>query len=106
MNTLRFKEWLTNLDAEKTHASLSDLEVANIYFHNPGIKVREIAEKANKSIAEVYRILHRFGTPNRQLPNHENVISFASAGFPIKKIAEFTGYTPRNIRYILKKSEN
>jgi len=101
MEPFNFKEWLANLDAPL--APLDDLEVANMYFHNTGLKVREIAEKSRRSVAEVYRILHRFGTPNRQITNHENVISFASAGFPIKKIAEFTGYTPRNIRYILKK---
>lgn len=103
MNNLKFKEWLTNLDSVKP--VFNDQEIANMYFHNHGLKVREIANKTGKSIGEVYRILHRFGTPNRQISNHENVASFAQAGFPINKIAEFTGYTPRNIRYILKKSE-
>jgi len=58
---LKFKEWLTNLDLAKP--VFSDHEVASIYFHNHQMKVREIAEKTNKSIGEVYRILHRFGIP-------------------------------------------
>lgn len=105
MNTLKFKEWLANLDADQS-VSLSNLDIANLYFHNSGVKVRDIAAKANKSVAEVYRILHQFGSPNRQITNHEAVISFSNAGFPIQKIAEFTGYTSRNIRYILKKQGN
>ncbi|RDJ35510.1 MAG: hypothetical protein DWQ19_11885 [Crenarchaeota archaeon] len=103
MRELRFKEWLANLDSKKP--VFSDYEVASMYFHNNQLKVREIAQKCGRSIGEVYRILHRFGSPNRQISNHENVLSFADAGFPINKIAEFTGYTPRNVRYILKKQE-
>lgn len=103
MEYLKFKEWLTNLDNPKLPPPMDDFEVANMYFHHSGLKVKEIAAKAGRSVAEIYRALHRFGSPNRQINNHETVISYASAGFPINKIAEFTGYTPRNIRYILKK---
>jgi hypothetical protein len=103
MYNLNFKEWLGNPEPPKP--VFVDSEIAGMYFHNPQVKVREIAEKTDKSVGEVYRILHQFGTPNRQINNHENVLSLASSGFPIKKIAEFTGYTPRNIRYILKKLE-
>jgi hypothetical protein len=101
---LNFKEWLDNLLAPKPlPPKMDEFEVAGMYYHNSSLKVREIAEKSQRSVGEVYRILHKFGTPNRQITNHETVISYASAGFPINKIAEFTGYTPRNIRYILKK---
>lgn len=101
MNTLNFKEWLTHL---MSVPAMTEMEIANMYFHNNNVKVREIALKSNKSVGEVYRILHKYGTPNRQIHNHEAVFSYAQAGFPVQKIAEFTGYTPRNIRYILKKS--
>lgn len=103
MNQLNFKEWLNNLQTPKL--VFSDHEIAGLYFHNNALTVREIANKTSKSIGEVYRILHKFGTPNRMVSNHENVISLADVGMPISKIAEFTGYTPRNIRYILKKFE-
>lgn len=96
---LNFKEWFQSAEEN----SFSDPEVATMYFHNHGMKVREIATKTNKSIGEVYRIIQKYGSPNRQISNHENVMSFAGAGFNVNKIAEFTGYTPRNIRYILKR---
>lgn len=96
---LNFKEWLQN-----SEYNFNDSEIAGMYFHNSDIKVRDIAKKTNKSVAEVYRILHRFGSPNRKISNHANVFSFAEAGWPINKIAEFTGYTPRNVRYILKRN--
>lgn len=102
MNNLNFKEWLSNLD---TKPHLDDFQVANLYFHNPALKVKEISDQSGKSVGEVYRILHKFGNPNRQIHNHEAVLSYSQSGFPINKIAEFTGYTPRNIRYILKKHE-
>lgn len=101
MDILKFKEWLTNLDQPKI--PLSDFEIANLYFHNQNMTVREIAERADVPIAELYRILKRYGSPNRQLPAHDSVMSFNHAGFPTKKIAEFTGYSPRNVRHILKK---
>ena len=103
--TLKFKEWLSNIDAPVPLSPLSDVEVANLYFHNSGMKVREISEKTGRSIGEVYRILHKFGSPNRQISNHENVFTYAASGMSVGKIADFTGYTPRNIRYILKKNE-
>ena len=99
MDALNFKEWFSHLDT----TPLSDSDIVNLYFHDPNMKVKEISLKSGKSIGEVYRILHKYGSPNRQITNHETVISYDQAGFPIKKIAEFSGYTPRNIRYILKK---
>ena len=102
MKSLNFKEWLGQSQETKKPV-FSDHEIAAMYFHSPGTKVREIAIQTQKSIGEIYRILHNFGTPNRQISNQENVMAFANSGMPVNKIAEFTGYTPRNIRYILKK---
>ncbi len=91
---LNFKDFLNN--------SNSDNYVVNMYFHNHNITIHEIASKANKSIGEVYRILHKYGTPNRQKTTHHIVHSFANSGFGTKAIAELTKMTPRNVRYILK----
>jgi len=99
MEELNFKEWITNLDNP-----ISDTEIASLYYHNTNMKVRDLAIRTGKSIGEVYRIIHRQGSPNRKMNNHENVFSFASSGMSVNKIAEFTGYTPRNIRYILGKA--
>lgn len=100
MENLNFKEWF-----QPNPVIFTDVEIANMYFHNTEIKVKEIAEKTQKSIGEVYRILKRYGSPNRQNCIHDTVKFYSEAGFPAKKIAEFTGYTPRNVRYILKKGK-
>jgi len=82
----------------------SDFEIANLYFGNPGVKVRDIAQQTGKSVAEVYRILHKHGKPNRQVTNHHNVLALAeNPALNVSTIAQMTGYTPRNIRYILRK---
>ena len=104
MDNLDFKEWFS-FNPPSSQDDTSDFEIVNMYFRNPSLKIREIAEKTKKSTGEIYRILHEFGRPNRQNSNHETVISYKNAGFPISKIAEFTGYTPRNVRYIIKKHE-
>lgn len=75
-------------------------EVVAIY--NSDKKIKEISQLTGKSIGEIYRILHDYNIkPNRLKTNHHNVLDFANAGYEIPQIAEFTGYTPRNIRYIL-----
>lgn len=87
-----FKEWANH--------ELPNTEIANLYFHSD-LKVQEIAARFGKSIGEVYRILHHFGRPNRQIKNHEAVMSLFDAGMPVHRIAEFTGYSTRNVRYII-----
>jgi hypothetical protein len=82
--------------------SNTEYEVVNLYLSFR--KVNEIAAVKNISVAEVYRILHRNDiVPNRVRPNHQNVLDFASSGLSVIQIAELTGYTPRNVRYILSK---
>lgn len=80
----------------------SEHDVVSLYLSTR--KVMEIATMTNRSVAEVYRILHRHNiTPNRVRPNHQGVFDFASSGLSVGQIAELTGYTPRNVRYILTK---
>lgn len=80
----------------------SDHEIIGLYLSNQ--KISEIAIKTNKSYAEIYRILHNNNVhPNRLRTNHHHVVDFALGGMGINQIAELTGYSPRNIRYILNK---
>lgn len=84
--------------------NFSKQEIVSFYNHNPDRKIKEISEIFGKSIGEIYRILHSYNmTPNRQKTNHHNVINFHNFGYGVPQIAEFTGYTPRNVRYILNK---
>lgn len=84
----------------------TDEEVVSLYLLTTK-KVNEIATSTKKSVAEVYRILHRHNiAPNRVRPNHQNVADFASSGLSVGQIAELTGYTPRNVRYILSKMKS
>ena len=100
-----FKEFIMHAEMpyERDVYQYSDMEVANLYYSDyPGTKVREIAVATGRSVGELYRILHKFGSPNRLKQNYHNVLSFADSGMDVNQIAELTGYTPRNVRYILK----
>lgn len=82
----------------------SDDETISFYLGSPDKRIAEISAITGKSVGELYRILHNNGVkPNRLKTNHHNVFDFASAGMSVQQIAELTGYTPRNIRYILSK---
>ena len=107
MNALSFKKFLRREEQRLDESTAcSDIEVANMYFGQyPGVKVREIARQTGRSVAEVYRIIHRHGKPNRMRDNHDNVLALASSGMNARRIAELTGYTPRNVSYILRKHE-
>ena len=81
-----------------------DGEVIGLYLHRPDIKVAELARSTGKSQAEVYRILHANGVePNRLKNNHTFVNELADKGWSVSDIARNTGYTERNVRYILAK---
>lgn len=101
MEILTFKEFF-DMNEPVQNYQYSDMEVANIYFHNKSYKIRDISAMTGKSVSEIYEILHRFGKPNRKNTYHDHVKSLAEAGMSIYKIAELTGYSTRNIRYILK----
>lgn len=79
-----------------------DGEIVNLYLNSPKIRISEIAQQFGKSEAEIYRILHANDvSPNRQMVNHQKVKNLSQLGFKVREIAEYTGYTPRNVRYIL-----
>lgn len=81
----------------------SDGEIIQTYL-NTKTPVSEIARQHQKTEAEIYRILHANDiTPNRLRVNHQKVTHLASLGWGIREIAEFTGYSTRNVRYILAK---
>lgn len=73
-----------------------------LYYGQQNMKVKDIAKKTGKSIGEIYRILAQNGGPNRQVINHSNVLMFYQSGMPNHMISGLTGYTTRNIRYVLK----
>lgn len=82
-----------------------DGDIINVYLNSPKIRISEIAQQFGKSEAEIYRILHSNDvSPNRQKVNHKKVQNLAHLGWDVREIAEFTGYTPRNVRYIIAKN--
>jgi hypothetical protein len=93
-----FKEFLKHLEN-----GCSDQEIINLYLNSPS-KVKEICIKSGKSIGEFYRIIrnHDFA-PNRLKAHHHHVVNYYNSGLSFNQIAELTGYTPRNIRYIVGK---
>lgn len=85
----------------------TDSKIISLYLNNPQIKITELAHQVGKSQGEIYRILHAHNVlPNRLKINHEKVIQLKNIGWNIAEIAQFTGYTPRNVRYILAKIIN
>ena len=105
MNALSFKEFL-HREEERINEGVGahEFEVANMYFGQyPNMKVRDIARHFGRSVGEVYRIIHRHGSPNRVRDNSDSVIALAASGMNARRIAELTGYTPRNVSYILQK---
>jgi len=80
----------------------SRTDVLNLYYHDSSLSVREIARQTGVSIGEIYRIIREIGEPNRINDRRHHVKSLNDSGLPVNKIAEFTKYTPRNVRYILK----
>jgi len=92
-----FKEFYDQVD-------YSDQQIVSLYNQYPDKKISEIAQTVGKSIGEIYRILHNYNvTPNRQKTNHHHVVNFSNFGYSVPQIAELTGYTERNVRYILSK---
>jgi DNA-binding NarL/FixJ family response regulator len=79
-------------------------EVIQLYLNNREKRIAEISAETGESAGEIYRILHSNGiSPNRLGANHQSVFDFARSGLSVQQIAELTGYTPRNVRYILHK---
>lgn len=94
-----FKEFLTT--------DGGDGSIIQIYLDHPKLSVAEIARQHQKTEAEIYRILHANDVPpNRLRVNHSKVHNLAHLGWGVREIAEFTGYTTRNVRYILAKPIN
>lgn len=83
-----------------------DAEVISLYLNQPKLTVNEIASFTKRPVSEIYRILHAHDvSPNRLKSNHDKVKSLLGLGWNTNEIAKLTGYTERNIRYILKKLE-
>ena len=68
--------------------------------------IKQISEITNKSIGEIYRVIHKYGGPNRQGKNHHLIHTYASQGVPIQEIANLTGYTQRGVRNILQRKQH
>jgi hypothetical protein len=74
-----------------------------IFCYLQKMKIEDIVSETGHSVGGIYRILKRNHlTPNRLGVNHNHVLYYHDAGFSIPQISEYTGYTERNVRYILK----
>lgn len=101
MEEMNFREFVESAPSQV----YTDMDVVSLYFNGFDKKsVKEIAAITGRSVGEVYRTLERHNFQNnRNRINHHSVQTLAMQGFSPDKIAEFTGYTSRNVRYILKK---
>jgi hypothetical protein len=101
---MNFKEFV-DVDSG-SEQGMTDFEVVNYYLHHRSTPVREIASISGRSVGELYRILHRYGQPNRSQSNKGAVIALADSNLSPRQIANLTGYTPRHVRNILLQLEN
>lgn len=92
-NAMEFKTFLE---------SNGDFELLKLYRQN--VPVRDISQVTGKTFGGIYRTLNKYEIgPNRQ-GKHEDVLKYANMGcFTVAEIAELSGCTPRNVRYILSK---
>ncbi len=82
----------------------SDSEVIGLYLNRADLKISEISNQSGKSQGEIYRILHTNGIkPNRLKTGHDAIYQLADRGWNNAEIANMTGYSERNIRYVLQK---
>ena len=94
-----FREFVVNAGN-----NFSDADIYAMYSdpYSPK-KLQEISEFTGRSTGDIYRIIHRYGVPNRLRSRHHLVFSYFDNGMNIRNIAELTGYTERGIREILRK---
>lgn len=91
-----FREFLSNNPV--------DQEIIGLYLSRPDMHISEISQMTGKSQGEIYRILHSHDVkPNRLKANHQKVTTLSDTGWNVQEIAQLTGYTTRNVRYILSK---
>jgi len=80
----------------------NESQVINTYLSRSDLSVSEIGKIYGLSEREVYRILNFSQiNPNRKNIHKEKVQHLYNLGWKIKEIANFTGYSVRNVRYIL-----
>lgn len=97
---MNFKEFII-----KEEGDFNNLEIASMYYNGNG-SVRALASKTGRSVAEIYRIIHSYGKPNRMKNQHGTVLNLASSGMHPRTISQFTGYTPRHVNNIIKNNSN
>jgi len=80
----------------------NNFNIADMYF-TKNLSIKDISKKTGRSVGSIYRSIKNFGNPNRTKKNHHTVRSLADSGFNYKSIANFSGYTLRHIRNLLRK---
>lgn len=79
---------------------VSNYDILKSYFS--GEKISTISAETGKSTGEIYRILKRHNvSPNRLKSKHGQVLGLAKGGLNTGQISNLTGYSRRNVRYIL-----
>lgn len=92
----RFNEFVDNLSQE--------YEIINMYKDKHRWKIKQISEISGISVAGIYRVLEKYGiNPHRRNLNdtHAIVGQYYLSGTPINKISELTGYSRRQVYYII-----
>jgi hypothetical protein len=79
-----------------------DIDRMILQLYSAGKKIHEIEETTGKYRSYIYGLLNREGVrPGRLNQARELTLQLAGSGVSVKKIAEITAQTERNVRSIL-----
>lgn len=81
-------------------------EILSMYKDSGRFQIRKISEITGVSVAEIYRVLGRYGIkPHRRHDNQHGIVQqYYSSGISPQKISELTGYSKRQVYNIVAKN--
>ena len=97
-----FKQFFTESSVLLMPHDNIDSRIVQLYI--TGNKVKEIEEHTGKWRSYIYNVLKKEGIlPHRLNQQRELTIQLANSGVSVRKIAEITSQTERNVREVINK---
>lgn len=79
-------------------------DIINMYQDSGRYRVSDISDLTGISPAGIYRVLRKYQMdPHRKpdLSHYEQIYQYRSSGVPVRRIAELTGYSRRQVYNII-----
>lgn len=99
-----FRNFFENIDI---HGNV-DLEQKIIDMYHNNATIENIRQETNASTGKIYRTLENFGIKKNRHRKDHNMIRYYKDiwNLPTERIAQFTKYSPRWVREILKRENH